>query len=206
MKLVRLSALRTGRLYCPGNIPGTHFCQRLNRPQGHSAAGKITSMKNYKQKGFASILSHLRLHLPVSPFLHVSSPKPSIYFYSPYTCYMLRPSHCPLFHHPINIPCAVQIIKLPITQFFLTPSHSLPPTIKYRPQHPVFEHLQIMFFPQCDRPSATPIQNKRQNYSSVYLNLCILRQQTCQRIKLKTENSLPCLWNVYSLWLAVQNM
>jgi len=30
----------------PGNIPGTHFCQRLSRPQGHSAAGRIMSMKN----------------------------------------------------------------------------------------------------------------------------------------------------------------
>jgi len=26
MKVVRLSALRTGRFYAPGNIPGTHFC------------------------------------------------------------------------------------------------------------------------------------------------------------------------------------
>jgi len=26
MKVVRLSALRTGRLYPPGNIPGTRFC------------------------------------------------------------------------------------------------------------------------------------------------------------------------------------
>jgi hypothetical protein len=26
MKVVRLSAIRTGRLYPPGNIPGTHFC------------------------------------------------------------------------------------------------------------------------------------------------------------------------------------
>jgi hypothetical protein len=26
MKVVRLSALHTGRLYSPGNIPGTHFC------------------------------------------------------------------------------------------------------------------------------------------------------------------------------------
>ena len=26
MKVVRLSALRTGRLYPQGNIPGTHFC------------------------------------------------------------------------------------------------------------------------------------------------------------------------------------
>jgi hypothetical protein len=25
MKVVRLSALRTGRVYPPGNIPGTHF-------------------------------------------------------------------------------------------------------------------------------------------------------------------------------------
>ena len=46
MKVVRLSAQRTGSLYTPGNIPGTHFCQRLRRPQGHSAAGRIISMKN----------------------------------------------------------------------------------------------------------------------------------------------------------------
>ena len=46
MEMVRLSALRTGRLYPPGNIPGTHFCQRLSRPQGHSAARRIVSMKN----------------------------------------------------------------------------------------------------------------------------------------------------------------
>jgi hypothetical protein len=26
MKVVRLSAIRTGRLYPPENIPGTHFC------------------------------------------------------------------------------------------------------------------------------------------------------------------------------------
>jgi hypothetical protein len=25
----------------PENIPGTHFCWRLSRPQGHSAAGRI---------------------------------------------------------------------------------------------------------------------------------------------------------------------
>jgi hypothetical protein len=26
-------------------IPGTHFCQRLGRPQGHSAPGKIRSIE-----------------------------------------------------------------------------------------------------------------------------------------------------------------
>jgi len=46
MKVVRLSALRTDRLYPPGNISGTHFCKRLSQPQGHSAAGRIMSMKN----------------------------------------------------------------------------------------------------------------------------------------------------------------
>jgi len=30
----------------PGNIPGSHFCYRLSRPQSHSAAGRIMSMKN----------------------------------------------------------------------------------------------------------------------------------------------------------------
>jgi len=30
----------------PGNAPGTHFCWRLSRPQGHGAIGRITSMKN----------------------------------------------------------------------------------------------------------------------------------------------------------------
>jgi hypothetical protein len=46
MKVVRLSALRTGHHYPPGNTSGTHFCWRLSRPQGHSATGRIISMKN----------------------------------------------------------------------------------------------------------------------------------------------------------------
>jgi hypothetical protein len=29
----------------PGNIPGTHFCYKLSRPQSHSAAGGIMSIK-----------------------------------------------------------------------------------------------------------------------------------------------------------------
>ena len=30
----------------PGNAPGTHFCYRLRRPQGHIAIGRNMSMKN----------------------------------------------------------------------------------------------------------------------------------------------------------------
>jgi hypothetical protein len=46
MKLVRLSARRTGRLYPLGNISGTYLCWRLSRPQDHSAAGMIMLMIN----------------------------------------------------------------------------------------------------------------------------------------------------------------
>jgi hypothetical protein len=30
----------------PGRIPGTDFCYRLSRPQGHNATGRIKSLKN----------------------------------------------------------------------------------------------------------------------------------------------------------------
>jgi hypothetical protein len=42
---VRLSALRAGRPLPPRNLPGTHFCSRLSRTQGHSAAGGIRSVE-----------------------------------------------------------------------------------------------------------------------------------------------------------------
>jgi hypothetical protein len=47
MKVARLSALRTGRLYPPGNIPRAHFCSRLSQSQGHSA-----DRKNYVNEKF----------------------------------------------------------------------------------------------------------------------------------------------------------
>jgi len=46
MKVVRLSFLHTGRLYPTGNIPGTYFFWKLSQPQGHSAAGRMMSMKS----------------------------------------------------------------------------------------------------------------------------------------------------------------
>jgi hypothetical protein len=32
-------------LFTPRKIPGTHFCQGLSRPQGHSAAGRIRKIE-----------------------------------------------------------------------------------------------------------------------------------------------------------------
>jgi hypothetical protein len=43
---MRLLALRTGHTFTPRNIPGTLFCWRLTGLQGHSAAGRIRSIKN----------------------------------------------------------------------------------------------------------------------------------------------------------------
>ena len=34
----------------PGNAPGTHFCYRLSRPQGHSAIGKILYQWKFPMK------------------------------------------------------------------------------------------------------------------------------------------------------------
>ena len=44
--MTRLSALTTGHLNPPGDTLGIRICQRLIRPQSHSAAGMIMSMKN----------------------------------------------------------------------------------------------------------------------------------------------------------------
>jgi hypothetical protein len=49
---------------------------------------------------------------------------------------------------------------------------------KYLPQHPIVQHSRPTFLPQCERPSFTPIQNNRQIYSSVYLDLYFFGQQT----------------------------
>jgi hypothetical protein len=38
---VSFLALRASRPLTPRKIPGTHLCWRLNRTQGHSAAGRI---------------------------------------------------------------------------------------------------------------------------------------------------------------------
>jgi hypothetical protein len=46
IRVVRCSALRTGRLYHPGNIPGIYLCQRLSRTQCHSVARRIMSKEN----------------------------------------------------------------------------------------------------------------------------------------------------------------
>ena len=56
------------------------------------------------------------------------------------------------------------------------PCHLVPLRSKYAPQHPILKHPQPALLPRCQRPCFTPIQNHRQNYSSIYLNtVCATR-------------------------------
>jgi len=37
----KVVSLKHRPLLPPGNAPGTHYCKRLSRPEGHSAIGRI---------------------------------------------------------------------------------------------------------------------------------------------------------------------
>ena len=88
-----------------------------------------------------------------------------------HTHYIPHPSHSSRFDRQNNIGWVVQIIMLLIMYFFPLPYYLVPFRLKYSPQHPILKHPQPTFFPRCKGPSFTPVQNNRQNYSSVYLNI-----------------------------------
>jgi hypothetical protein len=91
-----------------------------------------------------------------------------------HTRYMPCQSHLSRFYHPNNIGWGVQIIMF----FSPLPCFLGQLRSEYSPQNPILKHPQPTIFSQCERPSLTPIQNNRQNYSSVYLNLWIFGKET----------------------------
>jgi len=116
----------------------------------------------------------------------------------PHTCYMTRPSHSFRFDYPNNIGWGVQIIKLLIMQFSPFPCYFGPLRPTFSPQHPILKQPEPTFLLQYERPSFTPIQNTRQNYSSLYLNLYIFRQQA-GRQKIIHRKVASILWFQSSL-------
>ena len=63
----------------------------------------------------------------------------------------------------------VQVIKLSSHRFLQSPINLVLLRPIYPPQHSICKHPQPAFSPHCEQPSFTPILNKRQKYSSVYL-------------------------------------
>ena len=122
--------------------------------------------------------SHLSLGLPSGLFPRFPHQNSTCNCPLPNTCYMPCPSHSSQFDHPNDIWWGVQIIKLLNMLFSPLSCYFIPPRPKYSPQCPTLKQLQPTFLPQCERSSFTVILNKWQNYSSIHLNLYILRYQS----------------------------
>jgi hypothetical protein len=80
---------------------------------------------------------------------------------------------CPT--HPVLLDLITQIIfgeeyksQIPSLCCLLHSCYFAPFGPIYPPEHPTLEHSQSTILHQCQRPSLTPIQDNRQNYSSVY--------------------------------------
>jgi len=106
---------------------------------------------------------HLSLRFPHQHPVHTST--------LPHTCYITHPSHSSQFYHPNNIEWGVEILQLNNMSLPPLPFYLFPPRPKYSPQHPILQHPQPGYLRQCQQPSFTPIQNNRQDYSSLYNNL-----------------------------------
>jgi len=153
-------------------------------PEGSSSHSQVPATCPYPEPSRVSPYTHILLpqdpfhyYSPiyawvsqVVPFLQVSPPKACIRLSS--HPYKLHAPSISLFSilSPKNIGWGVKIIKLLIMQLCQLPCYLVPLRPEYSPQHPFLKHPQPTFLPQCERPIFTPIQNNRQNYSSVYLN------------------------------------
>ena len=85
---------------------------------------------------------------------------------------------------------------------FLHSCYLIPLRPAYYPQYPILRHPQSTFLSQYEQPCFTHIQNNRQNYSFVYLNLYIFGEQTgTQKILYQLIASIPSLQSALNFFL-----
>jgi hypothetical protein len=87
-------------------------------------------------------------------------------------------SHRPSFDHTKNIWWKINLIQVPILQFFKTFYDLLRLRVKYLPEHPILTHPPLYAPFQCNRPNVTPIYSHGPNYSSVCIHLHILSSKS----------------------------
>ena len=108
--------------------------------------------------------SHLHLGLPGGLF-RSGFPTKTMYMplFSPIR--FTWPAHLILdFYHPNTTWWRVELIKLLIMWFSPLPCYFFPLRPKYS-QHTILKHARPTFLAQCELPSYTPTQNKRQNFT-----------------------------------------
>jgi hypothetical protein len=88
-----------------------------------------------------------------------------------HACYLSYQYHSLWLHH-FNYTWR-RVLKL-LIKVYPSPYHYIPYRSRCSAQDPVLKHPQSTFYPKCQRPSFTPMQNHRQNYSSVYYNFILL--------------------------------
>jgi hypothetical protein len=160
--------------FTPRNIPRSHFCQRLSRPQGHNAGGMIRSIEKSTEflgnrthdlpacgvvpqpttlpRALSSALmlfSHLRLPIYSGLFLY-DFPTKTLY------AFLLFSLHATFLASLILLDLITLMVfseeyMLPSSLLCSLPSSSSYYFIhlrsKYSPQLPLFKHLQSVFFP-----------------------------------------------------------
>ena len=145
----------------PGNSPGTHFCWRLSRPQGHCAIGKFMSMKNSNDTIW-NRTSDLRICSTAPQPLFHRVREIALLIKGMCVCVILYTTFQEIFFLPINIwqlapktrrkwsnfTCKNLLLFSILTQIATVNKHSKIPHIKFR-KSPCNSFWNAIWAPTC---------------------------------------------------------